>query len=65
MPVFWMHAGKGPLADKILRTEMRLLSETKSVLEYLREYFMIIRSLDKKEQQIVLQFPQESNTRRK
>ena len=42
--------------------EMRLLSETKSVLEYLCQYFLFVNSLDIKAQQIVLQFPQESNT---
>ena len=54
--------GRAPLEDEILRIEMRLLSETKSVLEYLCQYFLIVKSLDIKVQQIVLQFPQDRNT---
>jgi hypothetical protein len=55
--------GRAPLVDEIWRIEMRLLSETKSVLEYLCQYFLIVNSLDIKVQQVVLQFPQDSNTR--
>ena len=54
--------GKAPSADEIFRMVMRLLSETRSVLEYLSEHLPTVRSLDIDVQEIVLQFPQESHT---
>jgi hypothetical protein len=54
--------GKAPLADGIFRMVMRLLSETRSVLEYLSQHLPTVRSLDIDVQEIVLQFPQERNS---
>ena len=53
------YVGKASLADETLRIEMRLLSETRSVLEYLCQHFLTVESLDIK---VVLQFSQETDT---
>ena len=53
------YAGKASLADETLRIEMRLLSETRSVLEYLCQHLLTVRSLDI---EVGLQFSQETDT---
>ena len=40
------NVGKAPLADEIFRMVMRLLSETRSVLEYLSQHLPTVRNLD-------------------
>ena len=51
-----------PLLGIISRMEIRLLRETRSVLEYLCQHLPAIRSYGSHGHRILLQFPQDSST---